>query len=172
MNHIMIFKKRIKNQHCKNIVKLMNTTKLSIGSNPRVNSFYKGLFGCNPYQQEWFADFVICLNKYKKKHSYIEKIPYWSIDKGCNYQKYKPNQYYKLEHHEDSGYGERMLAYMFYCNTIKNEGVTFFPQQKVKLKPEEGTVAIWPAGWPYSHVGIVTPTEYKYIVTGWASHAV
>ena len=172
MNHIMVFKKAIKKQHCENIVKLMNSTKLSVGSNPLVNSFYKGLFGCNPYQQEWFEDFVKCLNKYKKKHSYLERISRWTIDQGCNYQKYKPNQYYKIEHHESSGYSKRILAWMFYCNTIKNEGGTFFPQQKVKLKAEEGTVAIWPAAWPYSHVGIVTPTEYKYIVTGWGSHAV
>ena len=173
MNHIMIFKKTIKKQHCKNIVKLINTTKLSMGSNPCVNTFYKGL-DRDPYQQEWFEDFLKCLNEYKKKYSYIDQILPWTIDKKCNYQKYKPNQYYKREHHEDSGgrNTKRILAWMFYCNTIKNKGGTSFPQQKVKLKAEEGTVAIWPAAWPYSHVGIVAPTEYKYIVTGWGSHAV
>ena len=173
MNHIMVFKKAIKKQHCENIVKLMDSTKLSVGSNPTISPFYKGLFGCNPYHQEWFKDFIKCLNKYKKQHSYINRMVPWTIDRVCNYQKYKPNQYYKIEHHEDDIQEEkRMLAWMFYCNTIKNEGGTFFPQQKLKLKAEEGTVAIWPAAWPYSHVGIVAPTEYKYIVTGWASYVV
>jgi len=172
MNHIMVFKKAIKKQHCENIVKLLNDTKLFIGSNPVVNSFYKGLFGCIPYQKEWFKDFIKCLDKYRKKHSYLDRGPHWTIDKECNYQKYKPNEYYKMEHDESSGFNTRMLAWMFYCNTIKNKGGTFFPQQKVKLKAEEGTVAIWPAAWSYSHLGIVAPTEYKYIVTGWASYVV
>ena len=170
MNHVMIFKKTIKKQHCKNVIKLLNSTKLSIGSNPRVNSFYKGLFGRNPYEQEWFEDLVICLNKYKKKHSYLEEIPHWTIDKRCNYQKYKPTQYFATEHHESASSNRRMLNWMFYCNTIKKGGGTFFPQQKFKLKAKEGTAAIWPAGWPYSHLGIMAPAEYKYIVTGWASY--
>ena len=169
MNHVMVFKKAIKKEHCKNIINLLNRSKLTPPGNPSLVSFYSGC-DANPHEQEWRHDLFNCISAYKNKHSFLDQVWYWKIDSSCNYQKYKPNQHYAMEHCENAPKDvRRMIAWMFYCNTIKEGGGTLFPQQKFKLKPEEGTVAIWPAGWTHSHVGLVAPKEHKYIVTGWAS---
>mgnify|MGYP003134703252 CR=1 FL=1 len=170
--HIMVFKKAIKKEHCKNIINILDRSKLGRPPNPSVASFYN-VCNANPYKQKWGPDLFNCVAAYKKKHPFLNKgVWYWEIDSHCNYQKYKPNQYYALEHCENGtkDYVRRMIGWMFYCNTIKKGGGTLFPQQKFKLKAEEGTVAIWPADWTYSHIGLVAPKEYKYIVTGWASY--
>ena len=58
---------------------------------------------------------------------------------------------------------------MFYCNTIKKGGGTYFPQQDITVQPQAGTFVIWPAAWTHSHLGVKAPNENKYIVTGWCS---
>ena len=172
MNHIMVFKKAIKREHCQNIINFLDRSKLASPPNPLLASFYSGC-NANTYEQEWCPDLFKCMLAYKNKHSFLKKgVWRWKIDPDCNYQKYKPNQHYSIEHceNESKDYTRRMIGWMFYCNTIKKGGGTLFPQQKFKLKPEEGTVAIWSADWTYSHIGLVAPKEHKYIVTGWASY--
>ena len=31
----------------------------------------------------------------------------------------------------------------------------------------KGKTVIWPSDWPWTHKGIISPTQEKYIVTGW-----
>ena len=61
-----------------------------------------------------------------------------------------------------------MLAWMIYLNNAKSG--TVFPYQKKTLQPKKGLCAIWPAYWTHFHHGIVSPTETKYIATGWCSY--
>jgi len=154
----------IKEQHCDKIIKLLNDSKLDI------QSFYNGL-AVNPFDQEWFNDYVNCLNFYKKKHKFLnENISFWKTDLACNYQKYEINQNYNKEHCEHiPNYSKRILVWMFYCNSIKNGGETIFPQQKIKIKPKKSRLIIWPAAWTHSHYGAPCK-ENKYIVTGWCSY--
>jgi hypothetical protein len=37
----------------------------------------------------------------------------------------------------------------------------------VQVQPEKGLTVIWPADWTFTHRGIVSPTQDKWIVTGW-----
>ena len=46
-------------------------------------------------------------------------------------------------------------------------GETEFFHQKIKVKPQKGLTIIWPAEWTHTHRGIVSPTQTKYIMTGW-----
>jgi len=168
-NYIFVKKNAIKKRHCKNIIKKLNTEKLIPGQNEGIKDFYSGL-QIVPQYEEWFDDFIKEFDEYTRVNSYLlNKAGRWKID-FCNYQKYKPNQFFKKEHCEHClEYPYRMVAWMFYCNNIKKGGGTKFPQQNFIAEPEEGTLLIWPAFWTHTHFGIKAPKEYKYIVTGWGS---
>ena len=40
-------------------------------------------------------------------------------------------------------------------------------EQPIKIKPKKGLSVIWPADFTYTHRGIPSPTQEKYIATGW-----
>ena len=56
---------------------------------------------------------------------------------------------------------------MVYLNTVKDGGETQFYFQDHKEKAEQGKLLIWPVDWTHLHRGIPSPTENKYIFTGW-----
>ena len=64
---------------------------------------------------------------------------------------------------------KRVLAWMFYLNTVTDDGGTYFDNYDLTLNAVEGRCVIWPAYWTHMHRGIVSKTESKYIVTGWFS---
>ena len=61
----------------------------------------------------------------------------------------------------------RHLVFMTYLNDISDEGETEWKHQGLKVKPEKGLTVIWPADWTYTHKGIPSHSETKYIATGW-----
>ena len=87
---------------------------------------------------------------------------------GNNIQYYKPKESFNSLHYErNPQYPKRQLVYMLYLNTIKDNGGTQFPFQKKIVKAIKGNLLIWPADFTHPHLGIVSNTEDKYIVTGW-----
>ena len=60
---------------------------------------------------------------------------------------------------------------MTYLNDVTHKGETEFFHQKIKIKPEKGLTLIWPTDWTFTHRGIPSPTEEKYIVTGWFEYS-
>ena len=165
----LLIKEKAISKYCINIIEKLNTKKTYYNFNVlKKDRAYKG-FSINPFDQEWFNEFCIALNEYKEQHPFLTtEIGPWNTHEDCNYQKYEPGTCYKSEHCEHNySFPLRILAWMFYCNNIKKGGETNFPQQKIKVKPKEGTLVIWPAFWTHSHMGIKAPNETKYIVTGW-----
>jgi hypothetical protein len=59
---------------------------------------------------------------------------------------------------------------MTYLNDITDEGETEFFHQQIKIQPRKGLTLIWPADWTYTHRGITSPTQDKYIITGWFNY--
>ena len=55
-------------------------------------------------------------------------------------------------------------------NTVKDGGQTEFVYQKLRIRPEIGLTLIWGSDWPFTHRGITSPTETKYIATGLYSY--
>ena len=72
-------------------------------------------------------------------------------------------------HYERGGkaVADRQVVYMLYLNTVKDEGGTIFPHQKVHIKAIKGDLILWPADFTHPHAGIISNTEQKYIATGW-----
>jgi len=72
----------------------------------------------------------------------------------------------KVSNEQSASYRE--LAWMLYLNDMPNgEAETEFYYQRTRLKPVEGTVVIWPAGFTHLHRGNTVFTQPKYIATGW-----
>ena len=91
-----------------------------------------------------------------------------------NIQKYKPNEGFRRWHCERSSMNAttvtRHLTWMTYLNDVHDGGGTEWHNQNLKLKAQKGLTVIWPVDWTYTHRGIVSPTETKYIATGWFNY--
>jgi hypothetical protein len=99
----------------------------------------------------------------------------WGIVEPGKIQKYLPGEgFYKWHTERTSSifpYCNRHLVYMTYLNDVTDAGETEFFHQQVKVRPKKGLTLIWPADWTHTHRGITSPTQTKYIVTGWYSFA-
>jgi hypothetical protein len=99
-----------------------------------------------------------------------ENYPSWL---GPVIHKYNPpNQGYHA-YHADWGSSEekaarRMMIGMVYLNDVEEGGETEFFHQKVKIKPEQGTLVIWPAYFTHLHKGHPPISGSKYIMNTWA----
>jgi len=109
---------------------------------------------------------------YKKKYKYCHlKQDKWGMMEGWNLQRYKPKEGYFVEHFERNTFNSnRHLTFMTYLNDVKDGGETEFYYQKLKIKPEQGLTLIWGVDWTFTHKGITSPTETKYIATGWYNY--
>jgi hypothetical protein len=111
------------------------------------------------------ADYIIKFNE-----SFIH-LSDFRLDTSFNIQRYEPEEAFYGWHCERAGLqaSSRLLVWMVYLNTINEGGGTQFYYQNHIEKPEQGKLLIWPVDWMYLHKGIPSPTETKYIITGWYS---
>ena len=65
---------------------------------------------------------------------------------------------------------DRLLVWMVYLNDVNDKGETEFFYQHHFEEPKQGKLVIWPSDWTHLHRGIISPTETKYILTGWYTH--
>ncbi len=92
-----------------------------------------------------------------------------SMSTACKVQKTVPGGGYHVFHAENTGwqYVTRTLVWLVYLNDNFTGGETEFLNQSLRVVPEQGTVVIWPAAWPWQHRGNPPLTGDKYIATGW-----
>ena len=111
------------------------------------------------------------LEFYKLQYPILDEAETWCINTPCNMQKYNPGGGFKSVHFERGSFKHhtRFLVFMTYLNDVKDGGGTKWVFQDIELKAEKGLTVFWPTDWTHTHVGIVSPTETKYILTGWYS---
>jgi len=113
--------------------------------------------------------------------AYIAKYPQcnmydgWGLREDPQVQKYKPNGGYFPWHCERSSAGpevvsSRHLAFLTYLNDVTDAGETEFMLQNLKVQPRKGLTLIWPADWTHTHRGVASPTQEKYLITGWFNY--
>ena len=111
--------------------------------------------------------------QYVEKYQASAAVDSWGIAEKINIQHYEPGGGYKIWHCERRGKtmpaAARHLVFMTYLNTISDAGGTEFLYQGITVQPKKGLTVIWPADWTHHHRGVVSPTEEKYIITGWFS---
>lgn len=137
----------------------------------------RGYRYCNSFDMdvELMTEYEQALNtviaEYKKIYPYsTESLASWSLSGPYNVQKYEPGRHYSAWHCENNGnsqYFRRHLAFMTYLNDVTDGGETVFLHQNKKIRPEKGLTLIWPAHFTHIHRGNPSPTQIKYITTGW-----
>lgn len=108
---------------------------------------------------------------YVEKYSYCNAYGPWNIGEPIQIQHYKINQAFYGWHCERVNTHPilvaRHLVFMTYLNTITDGGETEWFYQNIKIKPEKGLTLLWPPEWTFTHRGIPSPTQDKYVITGW-----
>jgi prolyl 4-hydroxylase len=111
--------------------------------------------------------------QYVGKYQASAAVDGWGITEKINIQHYAPGGGYKIWHCERWGKempaAARHLVFMTYLNDVHDAGGTEFLHQQLVVQPRRGLTLIWPADWTHHHRGIVSPSEEKYIITGWFS---
>ena len=107
-----------------------------------------------------------CLFYYINEFSDLTNFSY--ISALVLLQKTEPTQGYHMFHGENINWNvsDRTLAWMVYLNDVEEGGETEWLYQQRKIKPEKGTVVIWPGSFTHLHRGN-PPMSEKYIATGW-----
>ena len=112
----------------------------------------------------------IHIEKYKTENPEINMMDSWAIRNEYNLQKYKPGGGYHKLHCENYNSGDHhtnVLVWMFYLNTVKDGGGTYFSNYDLTINAVEGRLILWPPYWTHMHKGVVSKTSHKYIATGW-----
>jgi hypothetical protein len=90
--------------------------------------------------------------------SYMFKVQKTEIGQGYHVW------HFEASNRESAG---RLLAWTVYLNDVEEGGETEFLYQHKRVKPEKGTVCIFPASFTHTHRGNPPLSNTKYIVTGW-----
>lgn len=109
-----------------------------------------------------------CINNYIRAFPEVDNQKFQIVP--FNMQAYTPpNGGFKQFHCERSSlfHARRNLVWMIYLNTVTDQGGTEFKYQKLIEPAEAGKVLIWPPDFTHTHRGIPSPTQKKYILTGW-----
>jgi len=112
------------------------------------------------------------IEKYKEENPEIDRLNSWAVRPAYNLQKYKPGGGYHILHCENYNTGPHhntILVWMYYLNTVKEGGGTYFSNFDLTINAVEGRLVLWPPYWTHMHKGVVSKTFEKYIATGWFS---
>lgn len=123
--------------------------------------------------QDYYPELNKVLDFYKDKYKYChEGQGAWTVCENWNIQKYEPKEGFYAWHTERINITNcsRHLVFMTYLNDVNDGGETEFFYQNIKVKPKKGLTIFWPADWTFTHRGITSNTEIKYITTGWYSY--
>ena len=114
----------------------------------------------------FFVSLSKALSKVKKEYDYFNgKFK----DIGYAIQRTDVGEYFHW--HVDTGshqMSDRQLVAIWYLNDVEGPGgETEFLHQKVKVKPEEGKLVVFPPFWTHEHRGVTLKKGSKYIATTW-----
>lgn len=109
------------------------------------------------------------LKIYLNEYSVLKDLENQMYIDSLKIQKTTQGQGYHVWHFEQGTRKDRnrVLAYTLYLNNVEEGGETEFLYLGKRLKPQEGTLAIFPAGFTHTHRGNPPLKDSKYIITGW-----
>jgi len=83
-------------------------------------------------------------------------------------KKYDPDTRDRFDEHVDvvnHATARRYLAFLFYLNEVEQGGETEFRLHGKMIKPETGSVLVFPPTWEYPHAGLPPVSGSKYIMS-------
>ena len=121
----------------------------------------------HPVIQKYMRYIIECTMAYKMRYDYA--LHELNLAEGFNIQYYPPEWGFPKWHNERSMQltHQRALVFMTYLNDVEDGGGTEFKYQKLRFNAKKGTTLIWPPDFTHTHRGVISPTQEKYISTGW-----
>lgn len=117
--------------------------------------------------EEIYSQLRLVVADYLDKFTYLRDAQL--NDTGYLWQMYRKNDGYYKEHVDGQQWvykvHKRVGAIICYINGVDEGGETYFPYQDLKIKPEKGGVAIFPAHWMYPHQALVPASSDKLIIS-------
>lgn len=110
------------------------------------------------------------LQAYANRHESFGAIARYGCA-GFRVHKYPPDGFF--DWHIDSynkDVSSRILSCIWYLNTVEHGGQTEFKYQNISVRPEEGKLMMFPAGFEYLHRGAPPVGQDKYIVVAFVEH--
>lgn len=109
-----------------------------------------------------------CYKNYMKEFDVLKTFDRHTIH-SYKLQKTLPGGGYHVWHCENGtrGFMSRIGVYLLYLNDVIEGGETEFLYQNTRVKPKQGTLVIWPAGYTHPHRGNPPLIGAKYVMTGW-----
>ena len=113
-----------------------------------------------------------CTHEYLERYRHLQ-VAKFGVTESPVIQHYRPGGGFKAEHFERSNIATatRMLVWMTFLNDVTDGGGTRFVYQDRTFDAVRGRTLIWPTDFTHTHVGVVSPTQHKYIITGWFNFA-
>ena len=104
---------------------------------------------------------------YAKEYENIQEAGQ-NFNRTFKIQKTKPSEGYHVWHSEYGANAQNRIAvWSLYLNDDFEGGETEFLYQSMRVKPQTGTVTIFPASYTHVHRGNPPIGGNKYIATGW-----
>lgn len=104
--------------------------------------------------------------------AYVRMNPYFRIveDSGYSLLRYKEGHFYGEHIDWTSNMGHsRVLSILIYLNDDYEGGGIVFPRQDVTIKPEAGSVVVFPSVGTHPHEALEVTKGTKYAVVTWMS---
>ena len=145
--------------------KVKKSTDITINPSDLKNKEYE-LFN------EYFEKLYGCFTDYKDQYPFLKTFLKKIHIGPFNIQKYLKGDHFAKLHSErtDISSIHRIFAWMTYLNDVEDGGGTHFRFQNLTTKSKKGLTLLWPSDFTHMHNGIVSPTEHKYIATGWFNY--
>lgn len=83
-------------------------------------------------------------------------------------QRYEIGQQYGF-HSDDGPQHHRVISGLVYLNTVDEGGETYFPEFDLKIKPQQGTLVVFPSNFIYRHAALPPISGEKYAAAYWAN---
>lgn len=179
---IQIYKNAFSSEYCNHLIDLYNAfDKSGFTQNRQVSekankldkddsTLFMAALPLNHFHefQEFHDIFWELYKDYAEKYAILHQMANHRIY-TVKIQKTKPGEGYHIWHHEihNRDAQGRILTFILYLNDIEHGGETEFLYQGMRVKPEQGTLVLWPAYFTHTHRGNPPLQEDKYILTGW-----
>ena len=117
------------------------------------------------FRSQYFFDCNITEKNFNFDHSYEE----------FRMKRYIPHLNQEFKPHVDAwdiDTAKRFIVAFWYLNDVSEGGETVFfnIDKEIKVKPEEGTLIMFPATWQYIHAGLPPISNPKYIIGTYFHH--
>ena len=119
--------------------------------------------------QEYNTAVFKCYDKYKNKYGALDGIGHHKLSPSVKIQKYQSSQGYHVWHCDNTSPTScrRIIVCMLYLNDVEEGGETEFLYQSKRIKPQQGTMMLFPTAWTHTHRGNPPLKGTKYIVNAW-----